>query len=678
MSENSIHEEHIANLTDMIHHYQSVEMSLRESRDIYTTILQRSFAAIYVVQDGKFCNVNIKAAANSGYSTEELIGMNADSLVHPEDKPDVLCRARAMLRGDSTTAPYAFRILTKHGDIRWIMETVSVITYEGRPAILGNSIDITEHRLAIERLRDSEILYRTIFETTLAATIIIEEDTTISLVNSEFSKMSGYSREEWEGKKSWMEFVVSEDRERMLSYHHLRRLNRKAPPQDYEFGFIDSWGHIRNVILMVDMIPQTKKSVASFIDITDHKKAVALLEESGNLYRTIFETTLAATIIIEEDTTISLVNSEFSKMSGYSREEWEGKKSWTEFVIPEDRERMRIYHHLRRVNCNAAPNNYEFGFIDNQGRIRNVILMVDMIPQTSKSVASFADITEHKLTVSRLQESENLYRTIFENTGTATMIVEEDMTISLANTEFETLSGAPKEYWENKRKWTELFSQKDLQKMIHYHQQRRIDPETSLQNYQCALIDKQGNKKVVLLAVAMIPGSKKSVISLTDITEQKRVEMALQKREQEVQKKSRNLEEMNSALKVLLKQRETDKLELEENVLTNVKDLILPYLVKLKASHLNSRDAAFVNILEANLMNITSPFFHSLSSNYINLTPKEIQVANLIKDGKTTKEIADIIGVCQGAISLHRDHIRKKMGLNNKKINLNTYLTSLA
>src|SRR5208283_1293842 len=136
MSENSIHEEHIAHLTDMIHHYQSVEMSLRESRDIYTTILQRSFAAIYVVQDGKFCNVNIKAAANSGYSTEELIGMNADSLVHPEDKPDVLCRARAMLRGDSTTAPYAFRILTKHGDVRWIMETVSVITYEGRPAIL--------------------------------------------------------------------------------------------------------------------------------------------------------------------------------------------------------------------------------------------------------------------------------------------------------------------------------------------------------------------------------------------------------------------------------------------------------------------------------------------------------------------------------------------------------------
>ena len=82
---------------------------------------------------------------------------------------------------------------------------------------------------------------------------------------------------------------------------------------------------------------------------------MVLLEESENLYRAIFETTVAATIIIEEDTIISLVNSEFCKMSGYSREEWEGKKSWTEFVIPDDRERMKVYHQLRRINRNSVP-----------------------------------------------------------------------------------------------------------------------------------------------------------------------------------------------------------------------------------------------------------------------------------------------------------------------------------
>ena len=151
----------------------------------------------------------------------------------------------------------------------------------------------------------------------------------------------------------------------------------------------------------------------------------------------------------------------------------------------------------------------------------------------------------------------------------------------------------------------------------------------------------------------------------------------MQKREQEIQQKSHNLEEMNTTLKVLLKQREADKQELEEKVIYNVRDLVLPYLNKLKASHLNPRDAAIVNVMEANLINITSSFLHSLSSKYINLTPKEIQVANLIKEGKTSKEIADIMSVCQGAISLHRDHIRKKMGLNNKKINLNTYLSTL-
>lgn len=677
MSENSSLERRNAQCPDLISHCQSVEASLRESRDINAAILQGSFTAIYIVQDGQFRSVNAKSAAISGYTAEKLIGMSADSLVHPEDKVDVLSNVRSVLRGESAV-PHTFRILTKEGDVRWITQTVSAITYGGRPAILGNSIDITEHRLAIERLQDSEILYRAIFETTMAATIIIEEDMTISLVNSEFSRMSGYLREEWEGKRKWPDFVVPGDRERMKAYHQLRRGDPKAAPRHYEFGFIDSRGRIRNVLLMVDMIPQTRKSVASFIDITEHKRAVVLLEESENLYRTIFETTGAATIIIEEDTIISLVNSEFIRLSGYSREEWEGKKSWTEFVVPSDLERMKANHYLRRVDPDAAPKNYEFGFIDSQGRIKNVILMVDMIPRTRKSVASFADITEHKLAVARLRESENLYRTIFENTGTATVIVEEDMTISLANTEFESLSGAPKQFWEGKRKWTELFSPKDTQKMIHYHRQRRINPDASPRNYQCTLIDKQGTRKVVLLAVAMIPGSMRSVASFTDITEQKRIETTLQKREQEVQKKSRNLEEMNTALKVLLKQREADKLELEEKVLSNVRDLVLPYLDKLKARGLNPNDAAFIAIMEANLMTITSPFMRTLSARYIHLTPKEIQVANMIKDGKTTKEIADIMGVCEGAVSLHRDHIRKKMGLNNKKINLNAFLSTLA
>ena len=292
-------------------------------------------------------------------------------------------------------------------------------------------------------------------------------------------------------------------------------------------------------------------------------------------------------------------------------------------------------------------------------------------------MASFADVTEHKLAEQKLRESENLYRTIFETTGTATIIIEEDMTLSLVNTEFEHLSGSARDYWEGKRKWTEFVTQKDLPRMLGYHKKRRLDPLGAPRNYEFLFLDKRSNIKNVIITIAMIPGTKKSVASFADITEQKRSEAALRKREREVHMKSRNLEEVNTALKVLLKQREQDKSELEEKVLSNVKGLVLPYLEKLKKSRISKRDMSFVNILESNLTNIISSFTHRLSSRHLNLTPKELQVANLVKEGKTTKEIAEMLGICAGAVSLHRNHVRNKLGINSKKINLQSYLSSL-
>ncbi|NLM67939.1 MAG: PAS domain S-box protein, partial [Enterococcus sp.] len=119
MSDHSSAEGPIHQLSSTIRHYQYVEALLQESRDINALILQKSFAAIYVVRDGKFSIVNARAAANTGYSAEELIGMNADSLIHPDDKQEVIQRAREMLRGSSDSTPYVFRILTKQGDVRW-------------------------------------------------------------------------------------------------------------------------------------------------------------------------------------------------------------------------------------------------------------------------------------------------------------------------------------------------------------------------------------------------------------------------------------------------------------------------------------------------------------------------------------------------------------------------------
>jgi PAS domain S-box-containing protein len=257
------------------------------------------------------------------------------------------------------------------------------------------------------------------------------------------------------------------------------------------------------------------------------------------------------------------------------------------------------------------------------------------------------------------------------------IIIDDDMTIILTNTEFETLTGAPKSYWEEKRKWTEFVSPKDLPRMIRYHEARRTDPAAAPGHYEFTLIDKKGNHHHILNTIAMIPGSKKSVASLTDITDQKHSEAALRKREKEVQMKSQNLQEVNTALKVLLKQREEDRTELEDKVLSNVQTLVLPYLEKLKQVRMTERDVSLVQVLEANLLNIVSPFTQRLTSRHLRLTPKELQIANMIKDGKTTKDIAALMNVCPGAVSLHRNHIRKKLGLNKEKINLRTYLGSM-
>jgi len=127
-----------------------------------------------------------------------------------------------------------------------------------------------------------------------------------------------------------------------------------------------------------------------------------------------------------------------------------------------------------------------------------------------------------------------------------------------------------------------------------------------------------------------------------------------------------------------LKQREEDKIELEEKVLLNVRELVLPYLEKLKMKKLGEKQRAYIGIIESNLNDIVSPFVHGLSSKLIKLSPTELQVSNLIKQGNTTKEIAEIMNLATSTIDFHRNNIRKKFGIKNKKTNLRTYLSSFS
>lgn len=161
-----------------------------------------------------------------------------------------------------------------------------------------------------------------------------------------------------------------------------------------------------------------------------------------------------------------------------------------------------------------------------------------------------------------------------------------------------------------------------------------------------------------------------------DITDRKQAIQALKQREKELELKTNNLEEVNTALKVLLKRREEDRKELEEKVLFNIKELLLPYLEKLRRCGLNESQKAYAEILKTNLNDIISPYSKNLSSRYPNLTATEMEVANLIKHGKTTKEIAAFLNLSSETIDTHRKNIRKKIGIRNKKANLRSCLLS--
>ncbi len=159
-----------------------------------------------------------------------------------------------------------------------------------------------------------------------------------------------------------------------------------------------------------------------------------------------------------------------------------------------------------------------------------------------------------------------------------------------------------------------------------------------------------------------------------EIAERKKAEAGLNRRTAELDLKSRTLEEANIALRVILKAREEDKGELEGKVLANMKRLVLPCLEKLENSKLDEPQRASLNGLRVNLENLVSPFSQKLSSPLLNLTPREIQIANQVKEGRTSKEIAGFFNISLRTVEFHRENIRKKIGLVNKGVNLRSQL----
>lgn len=189
-------------------------------------------------------------------------------------------------------------------------------------------------------IHESEELYRTVFESTGTAMMILEEDKTVSVVNREFERISDYTRNEVIGKIKWTQFVSTEDVERMKEYHVLRRTNPSAVPKNYEFRFLSRDGKKISTYITVEIIPGTKKSVVSLIDISKEKIAQNELADSEEKFRSLTES-LAEGIYMMQDNRFIYVNPAFAKICGRTVEELIAMQDYCE-IFPEDvRERVR-------------------------------------------------------------------------------------------------------------------------------------------------------------------------------------------------------------------------------------------------------------------------------------------------------------------------------------------------
>ncbi len=285
------------------------------------------------------------------------------------------------------------------------------------------------------------------------------------------------------------------------------------------------------------------------------------------------------------------------------------------------------------------------------------------------------EASDRKRIEETLRESEKRFRDTAEMLPSVIVEYDLDGILKYVNPHGYKLAGYQPEDFDEGFHVLELVFPEDRGQ--HYERIQRMMQGEKVPSTEYRLLRKDGSLFWGLVTSSLIYKGEEvtGVRTYTiDITERKEAEEALKERTIELELKKKSLEEINTAMKVLLKKREEDKIEIEDNVMTNVMELITPYFKKIKKTDLDDHQKTFLSIIESNMDEIISPFTRKLSLKYLKLTPTEIRIVNLVRQGNTTKNIAKTLKVSPRTIDTHRKNIRDKIGLGNKKENLRSHL----
>lgn len=650
-----------------------------ESEQIFQVVMEATHeSCVLIDHDGTVLLLNRLCAKRLGKPAAKLLGTCVYDHFSPEvaksrkeqfDK--VFATGRPVYFEDARSGKFFEHSCYPVRDRKGVTSEAAIFTLE---VTEGKHIetDLQLHSEILENMAEGVSLVRV-------------NDGTIVYVNPSFESMFGYDPGEIIGKQVSILVAAGEKSPEETAQDIIRSLCETdlwtGDIQNIRKNGAVFWCHLK--ISSFNHYQYGQVWVGISEDITERKLAEEALIESEKRYRlmaeNIHDVFWMATPGIDR---MLYVSPGYERIWGRTRKSlYESPQSFIEAIHPEDRGRVLDTLKMHRSRGTAWGNTYRI--IRPDGSIRWIedrgFPVQDEKGNRSFNTGIARDITETREAEQALKDSENRYRLLAENVSDVIWTMDTDLNFTYISPSFARLRGitadkalplslrevvTPSSYdyalgiLREELSREETGAEDSSRSRVLELETLREGGSTGWSEVRVSFLRDAGGRLEGILGIAR------------DVTLRKEAE-------QELRMKSLNLEEVNTALKVLLEQREKDKNELEEKILFNVKKLILPYVERLKNRRLDEEQKTYLDVVETNLRNIISPFAIRLTSVYANFTPLEIRVADFIRGGKTVKEIARAFGVSESAVNLHRQHIRNKLGLKNQKINLRTYLLSL-
>ncbi len=413
------------------------------------------------------------------------------------------------------------------------------------------------------------------------------------------------------------------------------------------------------------------------VEALEEKKAKQYLDLAGVIF-----------IALNENRRVTLANRKACEVFECTEKQIVNKK-WPDILFslhdkPNKAAHPKISYKKLMAGDIGSVGYFEGRFLAKSGKIKIIAWHNAFIRnknnRITEIICSGEDITDRKRAEESLRESEDRYRSLVQTANDAIMTFDSRGNVKSWNRRAEEIFGYPVNEVLNKS-FLLIVPQRFHKAQMQIFRQAISAGHLFFEGrvLQGVGARKDNSEFPSEFSVSLLKSGAEYIFMaiMRDVTERKQAEEALLKSKKEMEVQTHNLEEVNTALRVLLNKRDEDKTEIEEKVLFNVEKLVLPYVKKLNTSELNHEQKRCLNNIESNLKDIISPFPHRLGSSFLNLTPSEIKVANLVKDGKRSKEIAELMNLSSKTIEFHRNNIRKKFGIKNKSANLRSYLLSI-